>query len=70
MVGGVLEQFADMARYMLVHMKKCSQDDIDQVKEQFKQLDADGSGTLDKDDIEFLKSGKAPVINRDASLNV
>ena len=57
-------------RYMLVHMKKCSQEDVDQVKEQFKQLDADGSGTLDKDDIAFLKAGNQPSMSRDASLNV
>lgn len=39
---------------MLVHMNKCKQEDIDKIKQQFKELDADGSGVLDNDDIALL----------------
>lgn len=66
--GGI--DMAEFLEYMLVHMKKCSQEDIDQVKEQFKQLDVDGSGTLDKDDIAFMNAGKGPNVSRGSSLNV
>jgi len=65
--GGI--DLAEFLEYMLVHMKKCSQEDIDQVKQQFKELDADGSGTLDHEDIAFMNAGKVSK-SRDASLQV
>lgn len=40
--------------YMLVKMNKVEQDDIDRILTQFRKLDRDGSGVLDKNDLERL----------------
>jgi Ca2+-binding EF-hand superfamily protein len=42
---------AEFLEFMLVKMGKCSQFDIDKIKRQFNELDIDGSGTLDHNDI-------------------
>lgn len=40
--------------YMLVKLNKADQDDIDGILAQFQKLDKDGSGELDKADLERL----------------
>lgn len=40
--------------YMLVKLNKADQDDIDGILTQFQKLDKDGSGELDKEDLERL----------------
>ncbi|KAG6611233.1 uncharacterized protein IUM83_12653 [Phytophthora cinnamomi] len=40
--------------YMLVKLNKADQDDIDGIMAQFHKLDRDGSGALDRDDLERL----------------
>lgn len=40
--------------YMLVKLDKADQDDIDGILAQFRKLDRDGSGELDKADLERL----------------
>lgn len=40
--------------YMLVKLNKADQDDIDGILAQFNKLDRDGSGELDKADLERL----------------
>lgn len=40
--------------YMLVKLNKADQDDIDGILAQFRKLDRDGSGELDRDDLERL----------------
>lgn len=40
--------------YMLVKLNKADQDDIDGILAQFQKLDKDGSGELDKEDLERL----------------
>jgi len=52
--GGI--DLAEFIEYMLVKMGKVGQADVDKIKRQFKELDADGSGVLDHDDIALLKS--------------
>ena len=50
--GGI--DLAEFLEYMLVKMGKAAQSDIDKIKKQFKELDADGSGVLDQSDIALL----------------
>lgn len=40
--------------YMLVKLGKADQDDIDGILSQFQKLDKDGSGELDREDLERL----------------
>ena len=46
---------AEFLEYMLVNMGKVSQMDITKIKNQFHELDVDGSGVLDRDDIAIMK---------------
>jgi Ca2+-binding EF-hand superfamily protein len=39
---------------MLVKLGKAEQEDIEEIIAQFRKLDKDGSGVLDKDDLERL----------------
>ena len=51
---------------MLVNMGKCSQGDVDEVDRLFSELDADGGGTLDVNDIREF-NGKAVATRARAS---
>jgi|EP01049_Picozoa_sp_SAG25_P011177 Ca2+-binding EF-hand superfamily protein len=47
---GEIDQLEWLSK-MLVRLKKCEQDDIDEILHQFNVLDVDGSGKLDFADI-------------------
>ena len=48
----------EFVTYMLVAMGKLEQDDVDRVQGMFDKLDADGSGTLDVEDIRAAEEKK------------
>ena len=57
----------EFMQYMLVHMGKVSQEDVDKVVRMFEALDEDGSGKLDAEDIlegQRRQAGRAVHSNR------
>ena len=46
---------AEFMEFMLVKMGKVSSIDMERVKNQFRELDADGSGVLDNNDIKIMQ---------------
>lgn len=53
--GDASIDMAEFMEYMLVKMGKCSKIDIEKVKAQFRELDVDGSGALDQEDIRIMQ---------------
>ena len=55
--GGSIDK-GEFLQYMLVAMGKVEQEDIDKVIGMFDQLDADGSGSLDIEDVRAFNAAK------------
>jgi len=53
--GDASIDMAEFMEYMLVKMGKVTKIDIEKVKAQFRELDVDGSGALDQDDIRIMQ---------------
>ena len=53
--GDASIDLAEFMEYMLVKMGKCTKIDIEKVKAQFRELDVDGSGALDQEDIRLMQ---------------
>ena len=52
-------QMGEFLSFMLVAMQKVSAEEIEELKELFRTLDADGGGTLQKEDLMILAKRKS-----------
>lgn len=52
-------QMGEFLSFMLVAMQKVSEEDVQELKDLFHHLDADGGGTLQKEDLMILASQKS-----------
>lgn len=53
--GDASIDMGEFLEYMLVNMGKVSKIDVERVKAQFRELDVDGSGALDAEDIRIMQ---------------
>jgi len=61
--GDASIDLGEFLEYMLVKLNKVSQDDIEKVKAQFRELDVDNSGALDAEDIRIMKEREAKQLH-------